>query len=110
MPLCVTEVSKLLASIGSRLTLPKLYLATLKQFLVPVRFSILSIASNYYSFLVFSVVMVAPISLVHRHIPALGMERPWLQEPGCQMRIWNLCSFIRQVRLKSPNKNILGAL
>ena len=48
MPLCVTEVSKLLASIGSRLTLPKLYLATLKQFLVPVPFStlcMLSIAS-----------------------------------------------------------------
>ena len=45
MPLCVTKVSKLLASIDSRLTLPKLYLATLKQFLVPVRFSILSIAS-----------------------------------------------------------------
>ena len=51
--------------------------------------------------------MAVPISPVHPHIPALGMERPWLQELGCQMKIWNLCSFIQQVQLKFPNKNIL---
>ena len=51
--------------------------------------------------------MAVPISPVHPHIPALGMEQQWLQEPDCQMKIWNLCSFIRQVQLKFTNKNIL---